>query len=70
MIVKLYSTNCPKCNVLEKKLKTSNINFSKIENFDVEKFINEGFNSAPILEVDGKRMKYTEAITWLKEHSI
>ena len=59
----LYSTNCPKCNILEKKLSFANIDFS-IET-DVEIMQNKGFMSAPMLEVDGKIMDFGDAIKWV-----
>lgn len=33
-MITLYSTNCPKCNVLEQKLKNLNINY--ILSFDTD----------------------------------
>jgi len=59
----LYSTNCPKCNILEKKLFSANIDFS-IET-DVEIMQSKGFMSAPMLEVDGKIMDFGNAIKWV-----
>jgi len=59
----LYSTNCPKCNILEKKLSSANIDFS-IET-DVEIMQSKGFMSAPMLEVDGKIMDFGDAIKWV-----
>lgn len=63
MNVTLYSTNCPKCVILEKKLKDKNIEFNIIN--DVNVMIEKGFMAAPILEVDGKSMNYMDANTWV-----
>lgn len=63
--VKLYTTHCPKCNVLEKKLKLSGISFEIVEDFDVDKMVEKGFSSAPILEVDGILKNYTDAVKWI-----
>lgn len=55
----LYSTGCPKCNVIKKKLALKNIQYEEItdENIIREK----GFQSVPILEVDGKIYEFSEA---------
>ena len=63
--VVLYSTGCPKCNVLKKKLSELNINFVEIN--DTEEMIKLNFINVPILEVDGMRMNFKEAIEWIKE---
>lgn len=62
MNVTLYSTGCPKCNVLEKKLQIAGIDFN-IEG--AETMIEKGFESVPILEVDGKYMTFMEALKWI-----
>lgn len=67
MNVILYSTDCPRCKVLEKKLAQTGIEFSVDKDFDVEKFIERGIRSAPILEVDGEYKKFEEAVQWLRE---
>ena len=64
-MVTLYTTNCPKCHVLEKKLEMANINFEKNEN--VDEMIEMGFMSAPILKVDDNFMEFTDALRWVGE---
>ena len=59
----IYTTNCPKCRVLESKLKDRNIVFSKVT--DVEEMRKLGYLSVPKLSVDGKVMDFTEAIQWV-----
>lgn len=61
----LYSTNCPRCNVLEEKLKVKNIDF--VINNDVDKMIDLGIMSAPVLSVDDKLLQFKEAIDWVNE---
>lgn len=63
MNVTLYSTHCPKCIVLEKKLAAKNIEFTLVEDQDV--MIEKGFMAAPMLEVDGEIMNFTQANEWL-----
>lgn len=64
MDVILYSTNCPKCKVLEKKLNSSGIDYSIVTDVDVME--RKGFQSAPMLEVDDKIYEFSEAVKWLK----
>ena len=61
----LYSTNCPKCKVLEQKLKSKNIEY--IEFTDVDKMIEMGFSVMPMLEVDGVIMDFGTANKWINE---
>ena len=63
-MIKLYSTNCPKCLVLEAKLKGKNLQYTKIT--DISEMEKLGFASAPILEVDGKTLDFGGAIRWVK----
>ena len=64
-MVILYSTHCPKCQVLEKKLRDKGIEF-KIET-DVEIMIEKGYLTVPALVVDGKEYQFSEAVTWVNE---
>lgn len=65
MSVILYTTHCPKCNVLHAKLEEKNIEFT--ENEDVRILIKEGYVSAPMLEVDGEFMDFGAAVKWVNE---
>lgn len=56
----LYSTNCPKCNVLYNKLKNAGITFDVCE--DVEPLIEMGYMSAPILFDGEKYYTFEESI--------
>lgn len=64
-MVTFYSTHCPKCNILEKKLKAANIDYT--ENNDVNIMLSKGLRTAPALEVDGEIYTFTQAIEWLKK---
>lgn len=63
MKITLYTTNCPKCRVLETKLKQKNIEFDVVDDENV--MIGKGFMEAPILEVDGKVMNFSNAMNWI-----
>lgn len=61
--MKLYSTNCPKCKVLEKKLQLKNIDFEvKDSKEDIDYLISLGYESAPVLEVGGTFYKFEDAV--------
>lgn len=63
MSVILYTTGCPKCRVLEKKLESKNIEY--VKNTDTVLMISKGFESAPMLEVDGEIMNFAVANAWI-----
>lgn len=65
MAITLYSTNCPMCKVLEKKLEVADIEY--IKNTDVDEMLDKGMLSAPYLEVNGELMNFNEAIKWVRE---
>ena len=57
----LYSTNCPKCAVLEKKLQAKNIPYVKIQ--DVKEMSLLGIRTVPMLKIgDGPLLDFTEAV--------
>ena len=62
-MVILYSTHCPKCRVLETKLKQKNIEYEECN--DIEEMLKLGIQEAPQLEVDGKLMTFGEAVKWV-----
>lgn len=59
----LYTTGCPKCRILEKKLNDKNIKFETCE--DTEKMKELGITSVPVLAVDDKFLVYYEAVKHL-----
>lgn len=61
--ITLYSTNCPKCNVLKMKLDSKKIQYSLVT--DVNQMKAMGFLTAPILEVDGKTFDFGEAVKYI-----
>ena len=62
----LYSTHCPKCCVLEKKLQSKNINFEEVN--DVDLMLEKGFVTVPVLEVDGVVMDFKAATDWINNN--
>lgn len=62
----LYTTHCPSCNVLKQNLDKKNINYTEFT--DVDKMLEMGMKSAPMLSVDGKLMNFVEAMNWVKNY--
>lgn len=63
MKVDLYTTHCPKCLVLEEKLKQKNIPYT--EHTNTEEMINLNFSVVPILMVDNEQYSFGEAVQWV-----
>lgn len=61
--MKLYTINCPRCIVLEKKLDNKGINYEKVTDENIIK--NMGITILPVLEVDGELLGFSEAVTWV-----
>lgn len=59
----LYSTGCPKCKILKKKLDDKNIHYTECN--DVDYMLSLGFKDVPVLEIDKKYYNFGEAIKWL-----
>ena len=66
--MKLYSSGCPKCTVLEKKLKQKNISYEHTTNF--EPIINEGIETLPVLQLDDNTfLEFDEAIDYVNNYA-
>ena len=64
----VYSTHCPQCRVLEKKLEMAGFQFSIVD--DVDEMSKLGMKSAPGLQVNcGPIMNFKEALDWIKERT-
>lgn len=61
----LYSTGCPRCNVLKKKLNEKGIDYT--ENNSVDEMVSMGIMEVPVLSVDGKLLDFSEAVKWVNE---
>ena len=64
-MIKLYSTGCPKCKVLSQKLKDKNIDYELCT--DINKILDLGFTTVPVLEVDNKMMDFKTAVDWVNK---
>jgi len=61
----LYSTGCPKCNILKKKLADAKIDYKVVEDVDV--MVSKGLKEVPWLEVDGNLMNFVDSSKWINE---
>ena len=63
MEIIFYSTHCPKCKILETKMKNKNINYT--EDNDVNSMLAKDIKSAPYLEIDGQLYDFKKAVEWV-----
>lgn len=59
----LFSTGCPKCRVLLKKLDSKGLDYT--ENKSVEEMQELGITSAPVLKVGEELLDFKSAIRWV-----
>ena len=67
MSVTLFTTHCPKCKVIEKKLAQKNIEYEMVEDINIMK--EKGFKSLPMLEVDDQVFNFIEANKWVTNYT-
>lgn len=61
----LYTIDCPKCKILEKKLEQAGVKYEVCR--DRETIVSKGFDLMPVLDVDGQVMNFSEAVKWVNE---
>lgn len=59
----LYTIDCPKCKILERKLKEADIEYEVVK--DVDTMMSLGISSAPVLKVDEDLMAFNDAVKWI-----
>lgn len=65
MNIILYTTHCPKCNVLKAKLDDKNINYTEVTDINIMKA--KKILMAPILEIDGQFLEFKSAVDWVNQ---
>ena len=63
-MITLYSTGCPKCELLKRRLEKDGIAFDVSD--DIDKLIEMGFMNAPILQVNDNYYEFSDAMKKLK----
>ena len=61
----LYSSHCPRCQVLEKKLDKKNICYDVVDDMNEMRAL--GIKSTPVLVIGNKMLPFMEAIQWVNE---
>ena len=64
-MIKLYSTHCPQCIMLENLLKQKKVNYEYVKT-TMEDIAAMGYSGVPLLEVDGKIMTFNDAMAWAR----
>lgn len=59
----LYSTGCPKCNVLKAKLKQKNVDY--VENNNVDEMQKMGITTVPMLMINSDLLDFVEAVEYI-----
>jgi hypothetical protein len=62
-MVKLYTNHCRKCEILTAKLVEKHVSFDVEDNEETLAAL--GFDFMPVLEVDGERLAYLDAVNYL-----
>lgn len=61
----LYSTGCPRCNVLKSKLSEKKIEYSEITSVEDMKTL--GITDVPILSINGQIHDFKSAVEWVNK---
>lgn len=64
-VITLFSNNCSKCIVLERKLKNVGIEF--VKETDLSEIIDKGFLSLPVLKVDNEYLDFSKALAYVRQ---
>lgn len=62
----LYSTHCPKCGVLEKKLQRAELDYEICS--DAEKMKERGLTEIPMIEIEGQLYRFSDACSWISSY--
>lgn len=65
MEIILYSTGCPRCRVLEAKLKQKGIVY--VECNDIKEMEEKEISTVPCLNVDGEILEFSSAVKWVND---
>lgn len=64
-MITLYTIDCPKCKILEKKLEQANIKYETCKDTNI--MAERGFDFMPVLDAEGQVMNFGEAVKWVNE---
>jgi predicted DsbA family dithiol-disulfide isomerase len=66
-MIKLLTTHCPRCSVLQKKLDAAGIKYEEIT--DVETIQSYGVDAVPVLVIDNEIFDFTAAVKWVNDYN-
>lgn len=67
--LKLYTTHCPKCEVLKEKLDGKHLQYDEIT--DVTVMADLGIDQVPVLQIDdGPLMAFSEAVKYVNQMEV
>lgn len=66
MKVTLYSTHCPRCIVLSKKLAEKGIEYEEVT--DVNLMQEKGIKTVPMLGLDDELLDFGKAVSWINNN--
>lgn len=64
-MVVFYTTGCPKCGVLKKKLDAKGIEYQIVDS--PERMLDLGITRVPVLKVENKLLEFAEANNWINQ---
>lgn len=65
MEIILYTTHCPKCNILKAKLDEKNITYIEYDNIEFMKDM--GITTVPVLNIDNELLGFKAAVDWVNQ---
>lgn len=65
-MVVLFSTGCPKCDILKQKLNSKSIPY--VEECSVDKMLSMGITQVPVLSIDGVLFPFAQANEWVNQY--
>lgn len=66
-MIKLLTTHCPRCSVLQKKLDAAGIEYEEIT--DIETIQSYGVDAVPVLVIDNEILDFTAAVKWVNDYN-
>ena len=61
----LYSTGCPRCGVLKKKLEQKGLDYQEVNS--VDEMLSLGISQVPMLSIDGTLYDFSAANKWVNQ---
>lgn len=66
-MIKLLTTHCPRCSVLQKKLDAAGIKYEEIT--DIEVIQSYGIDFVPALVLEDRILDFTAAVRWVNDYN-